>query len=162
LAGSADATKSHGVPGDLHILQIEGARTRQQLVELDARTEGNSPRVSPDGNWLAFGYQEGSPVPVPKIGMVATAGGALQVISQVLLGARGLDWAPSGKALQYGLTRNGASNVWEQPLTGGTPQRVTKFTSGLIFDLAWSRDRKQLVLAKGNRTSDVILISNFK
>ena len=47
-------------------------------------------------------------------------------------------------------------------MTGGPPQQVTKFASGLIFEFAWSRDHKQLVLAKGNRTSDVILISNFK
>jgi hypothetical protein len=32
----------------------------------------------------------------------------------------------------------------------------------LIFDFAWSRDGKQLMLAKGNETSDVILISNFR
>ena len=51
--------------------------------------------------------------------MVAAAGGASAVHSQVPLGARGLHWSPSGKALQYRLTRNGASNIWEQPLTGG-------------------------------------------
>ena len=71
-------------------------------------------------------------------------------------------WAPSGKALQYRLTRNGASNIWEQPLAGGEPHQITKFTSGMIFDYGWSANGKQLLLAKGNETSDVILISNFK
>jgi hypothetical protein len=47
-------------------------------------------------------------------------------------------------------------------LTSGAPQQLTKYPSGLIFDFAWSRDGKQLFLAKGNQTSDVILISNFK
>jgi hypothetical protein len=60
------------------------------------------------------------------------------------------------------LTRNGASNIWEQPLTGGPPYQLTKFTSGLIANFAWSRDGKQLLLTKFNRTSDVILISNFR
>jgi serine/threonine protein kinase/Tol biopolymer transport system component len=119
-------------------------------------------RVSPDGNQVAFGYQEGSPVPVVKLGTVAATGGTFQFISQVPIGARTVRWAPSGKALQYRLTRNGASNIWEQPLAGGEPHQITKFSSGLIFDFAWSRDSKQLVLAKGNETSDVILISNFK
>jgi hypothetical protein len=32
----------------------------------------------------------------------------------------------------------------------------------LIFSFAWSGDGKQLLLARGNQTSDVILISNFK
>ena len=119
-------------------------------------------RVSPDGSRVAFAYQEGSPVPVPKLGMVAATGGPLQFIAQVALGSRGLCWSPSGKALQYVLTRNGASNIWEQPLTGGPPQQLTKFTSGLISNFAWSRDGKQLLLTRFNETSDVILISNFR
>ena len=90
------------------------------------------------------------------------AGGAMHFVARSPLGGRRLAWAPSGKALQYRLTRNGASNIWEQPLTGGPPQQLTKYASGLIFDFAWSRDGKQLFLTKGNQTSDVILISNFK
>jgi serine/threonine protein kinase/Tol biopolymer transport system component len=119
-------------------------------------------RVSPDGNKVAFAYQEGDPVPVPKFGMVAATGGALQFVAQSPLGGRNLHWAPSGKALQYRLTRNGASNIWEQPLAGGEPYPITKFTSGLIFDFGWTAGGKQLLLAKGNQTSDVILISNFR
>ena len=119
-------------------------------------------RVSPDGNQVAFAYQEGIPVPVGKLGMVAATGGTLQFVSQVPIGGRNMRWAPSGKALQYRLTRNGASNIWEQPLAGGEPHQITKFTSGMIFDYGWSANGKQLLLAKGNETSDVILISNFK
>jgi hypothetical protein len=39
---------------------------------------------------------------------------------------------------------------------------MTNFTSGLIFDFCWTLDGKQLLLARGNETSDVILISNFR
>jgi hypothetical protein len=49
-----------------------------------------------------------------------------------------------------------------QPLTGGALRQITNFTSGLIFDFSWSRDGRQLFLAKGENTSDVILISNFR
>jgi Tol biopolymer transport system component len=71
-------------------------------------------------------------------------------------------WSPDQKSLQYLLTRRGATNVWEQPLAGGAPRQVTNFTSDQIFDYAWSRDGKQLLLAKGEETSDVVLLSNFR
>jgi Tol biopolymer transport system component len=64
--------------------------------------------------------------------------------------------------VQYLLTRNGATNVWEQALSGGEPRQVTRFTSGLMFDFAWSPDGKKLFLAKGNQSADVILVSNFR
>ena len=60
------------------------------------------------------------------------------------------------------LTRNGAGNVWEQSLSGGNPQQVTHFISGLIFDFSWSHEGKQMLLSRGERISDVVLISKFR
>ena len=60
------------------------------------------------------------------------------------------------------ITRNGAANIWEQPVAGGPRRQITNFTSGLIFDFDWSRDGKLLYLAKGEKNSDVILISDFR
>ena len=65
-----------------------------------------------------------------------------------------------GKALDYLLT-GGASNIWRQALAGGPPKQITNFKSDLIFSFDWSRDGKQLALARGATSSDVILISNF-
>ncbi len=132
-------------------------------VELAKVPEGgNSLQVSPDGTQLAFGFQEGHPMPSPKIATVPVAGGPMHVVTQVPLGTRGLAWSPSGKALQVGFLRNGASNIWEQPLSGGPPHQITNFTSDRIAAFAWSRDGKQLFMTRGNTTSDVILISNFR
>ena len=52
--------------------------------------------------------------------------------------------------------------MWEQPLEGGKPKRLTKFTSGRILDLTWSSDHQRLLLTRGDVTSDVVLISNFR
>ena len=145
----------------LYRVAIEGGTPSEVLS--GAPEEGVFvPRVSGDGNLVAVRYQEGNPVPVGKIGVVSASGGSLRFVGQLAIGAIGLHWSPDGKGLQYLLTRSGATNVWEQPLTGGDPHQVTKFTSGHIFGFAWSRDGKQLLLTKGNESSDVVLISNFQ
>ncbi len=59
------------------------------------------------------------------------------------------------------LTKKGAGNIWEQPLAGGDVRQVTNFTSGQIFGFNWT-DGKDLLLARGQVHSDVVLISNFR
>jgi Tol biopolymer transport system component len=77
------------------------------------------------------------------------------------MGATWIRWAPDGRALDYILTRGGASNIWRQALAGGPPKQISNFKSDLIFFFAWSRDGKQLALERGATSSDVILISSF-
>jgi Tol biopolymer transport system component len=60
-------------------------------------------------------------------------------------------WAPKGDALQYVLTKNGVSNLWEQKLGGGPPKQMTNFQSGRIFDFAWSHNGKQMALTRRQR-----------
>jgi Tol biopolymer transport system component len=73
-----------------------------------------------------------------------------------------LRWAPDGSAVEYLLTRKGATNVWEQMLAGGEPRPLTNFTSGRIVDFSWSQDGKTLLLAKGELTRDVVVISSSR
>jgi len=77
-------------------------------------------------------------------------------------GMFGLTWSPDSKAFHYVLTREGISNLWEQPLSGGPPKQLTHFKTEQILDFAWSSDGKELVLARGNPNSNVVLISNFQ
>jgi eukaryotic-like serine/threonine-protein kinase len=131
-------------------------------VVLFKTLQGVQGAISPDGKWIACTYQESSPVPALKLAVIPADGGAATATFVRPIGANHLHWAPDGKGVQYLLTRRGATNVWEQPLAGGAPHPVTDFTSGHIFDFAWSRDGKELLLAKGEQTSDVVLISNFR
>jgi Tol biopolymer transport system component len=142
----------------LYRLPIEGGTP----TELAASPYGIFATISPDGKSIAYGFNEAGPVPAPKFAVIPSTGGKpVQVFSRPS-GTTKLRWSPDQKGVQYLLTRNGASNVWEQPLTGGAPHPVTNFTSGRIFDFSWTRDGKELLLAKGEDTSDVVLISNFR
>ena len=70
-------------------------------------------------------------------------------------------FTPDGKAIAYLLARDRATNLWEQPLSGGKPVQITRFNTDEIFDYAWSRDGKQLVFSRGQRKTDAIMMSNF-
>jgi TolB protein len=123
---------------------------------------GGNPRISPDVKFIAYGIQEGTPVPQGKNVVSPVEGGSRVHEFLSPSGASSPQWSPDGKALQYLLTRKGATNVWEQPLAGGEARQVTDFTSGRIFGFSWSRDGKVLLIAKGSDTRDVVLISNFR
>ena len=57
--------------------------------------------------------------------------------------------------------QRGASNVWVQPLDGGTAAPVTAFRSDLIHQFDWSRDGR-LALSRGATGRDVVMISGVR
>ncbi len=77
-------------------------------------------------------------------------------------GAQAATFTPDGKAIAFLLTRNRATNLWKQPLSGGEPVQMTKFPTGNMYAFGWSADGKQLAFSRGQRKTDVILISNFR
>jgi Tol biopolymer transport system component len=71
-------------------------------------------------------------------------------------------FTPDSKAIAFMLTRNGATNIWEQPLSGGPLVQLTHFTSGDMFAFAWSKDGKQLAFSRGARKTDVVMMTGFR
>ena len=115
--------------------------------------------VSPDGKYLAYPYQQYSP-PVVDLAVIPSGGGTAINKFQVpgFLGT--LRWSPDGKALHYVLTSNGASNIWEQSLSGLKPKQLTHFNSGEIFDFSWTADHEHLLMTRGQSKRDVVLMSH--
>jgi Tol biopolymer transport system component/predicted Ser/Thr protein kinase len=143
----------------LYRIPVEGGTPTEIPTKSRSGTYGI---LSPDGKSIAYQYVEGAPIGLSKVAISSLAGGTPLHDFVEPGGAGGLHWSPDSKGIQFLLTRDGATNVWEQMLAGGEPRRVTNFPSGQIFDFAWTRDGKNLLLAKGESTSDVILISNFR
>jgi eukaryotic-like serine/threonine-protein kinase len=71
-------------------------------------------------------------------------------------------FTPDGEAIAYLLLRNRAANIWKQPLAGGDPVRVTQFPGGQMFGFAWSKDGKQLAFTRGQRKTDVVMMTGFR
>ncbi len=54
------------------------------------------------------------------------------------------------------------SNIWSQPIDGSAPKQFTNFKSDLIFAFDLSRDGKQMALARGTISNDVVLIADVQ
>ena len=142
---------------------------RQPIEGGAAKTLASSPlgitgQISRDGKWVMTTYSEmgAGGVPVQKMSVIPADGGEPVHVFLQPGGVRYVGWSADDKALQFVLTRKGASNIWEQPLTGGNPRQITNFTDGQIFGWDWTGDGKNLLLARGSTHSDVVLISNFR
>jgi len=117
--------------------------------------------ISPDGKLLSYTFDEYNPVRWKLVVIPAHGGSALRTFD-VPGGTNRVRWSSSGSGLQYLLTQDGATNVWEQALGGGKPKQLTKFTSGRIFDFSWSSDNRRLFLTRGDVTSDVVLLNDLR
>jgi Tol biopolymer transport system component len=114
--------------------------------------------VSPDGKFLAFPYHESGPKPLQRLVVVPVDGGAPV---KSFVGITGfLRWTPDGRGINYYAMQNGIRQIFEQPLAGGAPHPVTRFTSDKIHDFEWSEDGKQLYVSHGEISSDAVLITN--
>jgi len=124
----------------------------------------NTPRahLSPDGKLLAYTAWGATPSSPSILTVVPFDGGQPLYRLNRPVGATGLRWAPTGKALDYLLTRRAITNIWRQPLVGGQPMQITNFKSEQIFSFDWSRDGNDLVLSRGATSSDVVMIADFQ
>ena len=137
---------------------IEGGPLTKLIDNIDR------PRIaiSPDGQKVAVHLWGKTATSPSVLAAVPAEGGNPTHQFDAPPGLFGLTWSPDSSAFHYVLTRDGVSNLWEQPLAGGPPRQLTHFKTALILDFAWSLDGKQLALARGNRNSNVVLISNFQ
>ena len=123
--------------------------------------------VSPTDGKIAIGFFDKAKPERPRTAVIAPDGGApikvfdfpefFGTLSNGYYGQR-IAWTVDGKALTYLDTKDGVSNIWAQPIDGSPKRQLTNFKADLIFNYAWSRDGKKLALARGSKTSDVVLI----
>jgi serine/threonine protein kinase/Tol biopolymer transport system component len=138
-------------------LSIDGAQT-VQLTD----NASEKPAISPDGKQIACSYLD-QPNGAFKLAIFPREGGQpTKTFTYTTGDTTNKQWSIDGRAIVYGVTRNGVTNLWAQPIDGSAPKQLTNFPSDRIFSFQISRDGKQVVLNRGTSASDVVLISNFK
>ncbi|MBA2731968.1 MAG: PD40 domain-containing protein [Acidobacteria bacterium] len=140
-------------------MNIDGSN-RVQLTDKSAIL----PTISPDAKFIACYYRDELKSPW-KIAVLSAEKGApvkmLDIPPNVIFPTE-IKWTPDGGSIAYIDKRNGVSNIWSKPVSGGTLQQLTGFSSDHIYGFDWSRDGKQLACARGALTSEVVLITDFK
>ncbi len=151
------------MPQKIWRLPIEGG-TPVEIAIIPADSISGRLAVSPDGKFLAYAYDNYTDPSAfgYSLAVIPASGGAAVQTCRVPSWIWGPRWSPDGKSLQYLMTRDNATNLWEHPLAGGKPRQLTKFTSGQIFAFNWSLDGKRMLLTRGETTSDVVLLSNLR
>ena len=152
-------------------VRITGEKPPETITHSPAAWELDVLAFPPEGKRIAYVAPPETPVVNPsspsgsqanRLKVIAFDGGTVIHQFDWPASAWRPRWAPRGDAIDYILTRNGVSNIWQQSLSGGPPKQVTHFDSGEIFDFEWSRDGGQLALTRGSESSDVILMSNLR
>jgi TolB protein len=140
-------------------MNIDGSNQRQ-LTEMDS----GRPTVSPDGKYLACDYGVARPEAPIKLAVIPFEGGppAKLLDLPVVVKSRTFRWTSDGKALVYIGDGDRVHNLWSQSLDGSPPKQLTDFKSDRIYRFDLSRNGKGFALARGNESSDVVLISNFR
>lgn len=129
--------------------------TPVQLTE----AESSRPVVSPDGKFFACDY--GDP---EKIAIYSIDGGTpLKILDlPLVIKSRVFRWTPDGKALVYMDARKRNHNLWSQTPDNSPPKQLTFYESGQISRFDVARDGKGFALSRGNDSSDVVMMSDFR
>jgi hypothetical protein len=72
-----------------------------------------------------------------------------------------LRWTPDDSGILFPWERNGATNIWVQPVIGGPARQVTHFRSGLVKSFSLSPDGGKLALSQGSDDNDIVLLRDF-
>ena len=70
-------------------------------------------------------------------------------------------WTPDDSGILFPWERNGATNIWLVPATGGPARQLTHFRSGLVKTFTFSPDGGKLALSQGTDNTDIVLLRDF-
>jgi Tol biopolymer transport system component len=156
------------LPGSRRVMYIEDGAFWSTSIDGGApKKEMDLPfaqlGLSPDGKLLFYVSRKVEAGTIHPALTLAPAAGKPPLRSfEAPFGFRLPQFTPDSKAIAYLLTRDRATNIWKQALTGGDPVPMTRFTGNDMFSFAWSEDGKQLAFSRGERKTDVVMMTNLR
>ena len=118
------------------------------------------PVVSPDGRAIAhyWMHTEAWAVALTRVGEKLPA---LVLPVSKTHGSRVLRWTPDGRHLLFIDSAGGTRNLWQMPLNGGRPRRLTALSDGRLVTFDVSRDGSRLAWLEAQSSGDVVAIDWF-
>ncbi|MEW6131229.1 MAG: protein kinase [Acidobacteriota bacterium] len=118
------------------------------------------PSVSPDGKLISYlTLSAASPSQWHMALLTIDGGEPVKIFPQAIHNGFPAKWTSDGRALTY--IDKEQSNIWLQPVDGGSARKLTSFVNDLLFGFEWSPDGKRLACVRGIWEKDLILIKNF-
>ncbi|MCI0388723.1 MAG: winged helix-turn-helix domain-containing protein [Acidobacteria bacterium] len=155
----------HGAgPAAIWKVSIEGG-TPVPVSRLTGATTEGFLSISPDGKWLAYHHVSAQPEArgeerTLRIGVLPTSGGDQPRLFDLPMRLPISQWSADSAAFDYIAGTFNSSSLWRQTLNGGEAQKLCDFPDR-IFNFAWSRDGKNLVVSRGIQQGDALLITNL-
>ena len=138
---------SRGGGRDVYMLRLTA--TGQPEHEPERLTSGSNAHtisIAPDGKLLAYASYAPSAnvwsVEIPQTGAVSVTDAR-----QVTFGNEKIEKlaiSPDGRWLAYDSDRNGQADIWKVPISGGTPEQITREVNHEFVN-DWSPDGRELV-----------------
>ena len=119
-----------------------------------------SPNYSPDGKFISCVSEDWKKISI----LLADDGMTIKSFDlkdHAILNA-GAKWTPDGSSLAYIVENNKVGNIRLQPVGGGTSHQLTDFTSGDLYNFAYSANGSRLHLARGYSIRNAVMIKNFR
>ncbi|MEP6569039.1 MAG: hypothetical protein ABJC10_04625 [Acidobacteriota bacterium] len=129
-------------------------------VQLTHDSIAIKPVISPDSKLIACVFRR-TEADKWRIAVLSSAGGQpLKVLALPFPYNQIIRWTADCAALTYLDRRDGVYNIWKQPLDAAVPTQITNFTEDVIFSYDWLGVDRQLVVSRGAKTRDIVLIRN--
>ena len=120
-------------------------------------------RMSRDDKLLACAVREPAPDAEVQLQIITAADGKIVRTLKWPGDTDAVFWSPDAQGLDFIADRDGLPNIYRLTIATGKEQKLTEWqTPALLRHFAASNDSQQLAVVRDTRTTEILLIQNFR